>query len=102
MTLSLLANLLKLHDESVLREQIRSNLGDWATDVLAPSGFTPSAHHRFLLNSLDLVTRGKIRRLLVLMPPGSAKSTYTSVNTDLWGAYVPTPPSAGSWYAWAE
>ncbi len=23
------------------------------------------------------------------------------VNTDLWGAYVPTPASAGTWYAWA-
>lgn len=24
------------------------------------------------------------------------------VNSDLWGAYVPTPASAGTWYAWAE
>ena len=24
------------------------------------------------------------------------------VNTDLWGAYVPTPPTAGTWYAWAQ
>jgi Fibronectin type III domain len=24
------------------------------------------------------------------------------VNTDLWGAYVPTPSTAGTWYAWAE
>ena len=24
-----------------------------------------------------------------------------NVNTDLWGAYVPTPPTAGTWYAWA-
>jgi len=23
------------------------------------------------------------------------------VNTDLWGAYVPTPSAAGAWYAWA-
>jgi len=39
---------------------------------------------------------------MVLMPPGSAKSTYTSVNTDLWGAYVSTPATAGTWYAWVE
>jgi hypothetical protein len=26
----------------------------------------------------------------------------TYVNYDLWGAYVPTPPSAGTWYAWVE
>ena len=25
-----------------------------------------------------------------------------TVNSDLWGQYVPTPPSAGTWYAWAE
>jgi hypothetical protein len=24
------------------------------------------------------------------------------VNSDLWGQYVPTPTTAGSWYAWAE
>jgi hypothetical protein len=24
------------------------------------------------------------------------------VNTDLWGAYVPTPATAGNWYVWAE
>ena len=24
------------------------------------------------------------------------------VNSDLWGAYVSTPASAGSWYAWVE
>lgn len=24
------------------------------------------------------------------------------VNTNLWGAYVPTPSSAGTWFAWAE
>jgi hypothetical protein len=102
MTTSSLTNLLKLHDESILREQIRTNLVDWATDVMAPSGLTPSAHHRFLLNSLDLVTKGKVKRLIVLMPPGSAKSTYVSINTDFWGQYLPTPASAGSWYAWAE
>lgn len=25
-----------------------------------------------------------------------------AVNTDLWGAYVPTPATPGSWYAWAQ
>jgi len=78
MTSSSLSNYLKLHDESILREDIRTNLIDWASDVLRSSGQTPSAHHRYLLSNLDLVTRGVIKRLLVLMPPGSAKSTYVS------------------------
>jgi hypothetical protein len=28
--------------------------------------------------------------------------TATYVNTNLWGAYIPTPSTAGAWYAWAE
>jgi hypothetical protein len=102
MTSNLLANFLRLLDESVLRDRIRGNLVDWTTEVMASSGLAPAAHHRLLLRNLDLITEGKIKRLLVLMPPGSAKSTYTSVNSDLWGQYLPTPATAGSWYAWAE
>jgi hypothetical protein len=39
---------------------------------------------------------------MVLMPPGSAKSTYASVSGDFWAAYMLTPATAGTWYAWAE
>src|ERR1700712_5614540 len=38
-------SLLKLHDESTLRERIRGSLIDWATEVMLPSGLAPSAHH---------------------------------------------------------
>jgi hypothetical protein len=102
MTPNSLTEFLKLHDESTLREKIRTNLTDWASDVMRRSGLSPSTHHRFLLDSLDLVARGDIKRFMVLMPPGSAKSTYVYVNTDLWGQYVPTPTPAGTWYAWVE
>jgi hypothetical protein len=78
------------------------DLIDWAGLVMEASGQTLAAHHRLLLQRLDAVSRGDIDRLMVLMPPGSAKSTYASVNTDLWGSYVSTPGSAGSWYAWVE
>ena len=74
----------------------------WASWVLAQSGQAPAMHHRLLLKQLDRVCRGELDRLMVLMPPGSAKSTYVSVNSDLWGAYVSTPASAGTWYAWVE
>ena len=57
---------------------------------------------RLLLEQLEAVAAGVIDRLMVMMPPGSAKSTYTFVNTDLWGAYVSTPATAGTWYAWVE
>jgi predicted phage terminase large subunit-like protein len=48
------------------------------------SGLAPAAHHRFLLDNLDQIAEGKIKRLLVLMPPGSAKSTYASVIFPVW------------------
>ncbi|HEY0181453.1 MAG TPA: fibronectin type III domain-containing protein [Rhodopila sp.] len=34
--------------------------------------------------------------------PPTSWSAATHVNSNLWGAYVPTPMTAGSWYAWAE
>jgi hypothetical protein len=37
--------------------------------------------------------------------PTNPPTTWTAalnVNSDLWGQYVPTPASAGTWYAWAE
>ena len=93
MTSNLLTTYLELHDELVLRERIRTNLVDWATDVMTASGLTPSAHHRFLLDSLDLVVQGTVKRLMVLMPPGSAKSTYTY---DLYPVQARTRKSVGS------
>lgn len=38
----------------------------------------PERHHRLLIEKLMLVIEGKIKRLMIWMPPGSAKSTYTS------------------------
>jgi predicted phage terminase large subunit-like protein len=43
-----------------------------------------AAHHRLLLDKLEAVERGEIRRLMVFMPPGSAKSTYASVVFPPW------------------
>jgi len=38
----------------------------------------PAAHHKILCEALDKVIDGEIRNLMVFMPAGSAKSTYTS------------------------
>ena len=40
---------------------------------------TPSKHHRLLIEKLELIVSGELKRLMVWMPPGSAKSTYASV-----------------------
>lgn len=47
-------------------------------------GFCPAAHHKLLMGSLEAIERGEIERLMVCMPPGSAKSTYTSVIFPAW------------------
>lgn len=39
----------------------------------------PALHHRLLISKLQKVIDGECRRLMVFMPPGSAKSTYCSV-----------------------
>lgn len=39
----------------------------------------PAAHHALLCDALDRIVAGRLRRLMVFMPPGSAKSTYASI-----------------------
>lgn len=34
--------------------------------------------------------------------PPTSWTIATYINSDFWGAYVSTPPSAGAWYAWGE
>ena len=42
-------------------------------------GEEPQTHHKLLCETLDEVIKGKKRRVMVFMPPGSAKSTYSTV-----------------------
>ncbi len=62
----------------------RQSLTDWATEVLQPAGLAPAPHHLMLLAALEAVAAGDVDRLMLLMPPGSAKSTYTSVLFPPW------------------
>lgn len=48
------------------------------------AGIKPAKHHNLLIDHLEAVERGDIDRLMVCMPPGSAKSTYTSVEFPAW------------------
>ena len=47
-------------------------------------GFKQAAHHRLLSTKLESVERGAIKRLMVFMPPGAAKSTYANVLFTAW------------------
>ncbi|MDR3718382.1 MAG: phage terminase large subunit [Bryobacteraceae bacterium] len=57
-------------------------LSDWACRALAP--LEPAPHHRLLMQELMRLESGESDRLMVLMPPGSAKSTYVSVLFPAW------------------
>jgi hypothetical protein len=77
---SLLDDLRLLEHEAVQRIRIRNSLTEWAL----AAGFTPAKHHRLLLKELEAVSQGRSDRLMVLMPPGSAKSTYASILFPAW------------------
>ena len=70
--------------ERRLRQAIRSNLAAWATYALAPTGHAPAQHHTLIMDALERVSRGETRRLMLLLPPGSAKSTYASKLFPAW------------------
>jgi len=57
---------------------------DWAASVAAGYDQVLAPHHRLLLLELNALCEGSIDRLLVLMPPGSAKSSYTSILFPIW------------------
>jgi predicted phage terminase large subunit-like protein len=75
---------LNLVDEQGQRDTIEWTLIDWAGSILGPAGQSPALHHKFLLGQLAAISNGEIDRLMVLMPPGSAKSTYASILYPAW------------------
>lgn len=66
--------------ELLTRRKLRKSL----TDYCRLAGFEPAKHHALLIEKLEAVARGEIKRLAVFMPPGSAKSTYASVLFPSW------------------
>lgn len=60
------------------RAECRRSLLPWTIEALAPQGHAPARHHRLLIDKLEQVAAGEITRLLVLLPPGAGKSTYTT------------------------
>lgn len=62
------------------RNRVRSSLTACAIEC----GFTPAKHHEFIISKLESVVHGTIKNLILLVPPGSAKTTYTSRVFVLW------------------
>lgn len=44
----------------------------------------PARHHEFLIDHMEMVHHGDIKRLAISAPPGSAKSSYASVRFAAW------------------
>jgi predicted phage terminase large subunit-like protein len=62
------------------RRKIRTDFTTWCRQC----GFEPAKHHQLLIRKLEAVANGTIDRLAIFMPPGSAKSTYSSVLFPPW------------------
>jgi predicted phage terminase large subunit-like protein len=62
----------------------------FAVHTLAPKSEMPARHHRAIIAELERVARGEVLRLMVLAPPGSAKTTYVSRLFPAW--YFATRP----------
>jgi len=63
---------------------VRTCLTEWATLALAVQGQVPARHHRMMIKELEAVAAGRCDRLMLLLPPGSAKSTYASLLFPAW------------------
>jgi len=66
--------------ELLTRRSVRRSL----TEFARLCGFEPARHHLLLIDALEAVERGDLDNLAVFMPPGSAKSTYSSVLFAAW------------------
>lgn len=59
--------------------QCRTSLIPWSIEAQRFEGFVPAKHHAWLMqNVLQRVISGDLRRVMINMPPGSAKTRYTS------------------------
>jgi predicted phage terminase large subunit-like protein len=69
-------------EAEAVRAAARRSLGHWVG--LAMPEIAPARHHQLLLDKLEGLARGDIKRLMFFLPPGSAKSTYGSVLFPSW------------------
>ena len=59
------------------REEALSSYAAYCRMAIGRRDFKPAAHHNLIINAIDEVLTGAAPpRLLVIMPPGSAKTTY--------------------------
>lgn len=72
--------MLTLLRERKARNAARASLTEWCRQ----NDFEPAAHHRLIIAELERLAHGEIDRLMLCLPPGSAKSTYASILFPPW------------------
>ena len=98
------SKLVALQSQSIERQGVKHKLESWTRYALQPQGLMPARHHLLVIEELEGLINGDFDRLMVLMPPGSAKSTYTF--QDNWtGTDILVPPTSvvewtGAWGGW--
>jgi predicted phage terminase large subunit-like protein len=65
-------------ERELWHRKCRAEFLPFCIEALQPIGQAPAKHQRLLITYLEALLRGDFDRLLVLMPYGSAKSTYVS------------------------
>ena len=69
-------------------ERARGTLGHFR-EYMEPTGhpdfqFPHESHHAVMAEALERIASGNLKRLIMQLPPGSAKSTITSIQFSLW------------------
>lgn len=77
------ADIRALEDELLARVAAQQSLESWI-QYRQDGGLKPALHHKLIINELEKVERGETRRLMLILPPGSAKSTYSSMEFPPW------------------
>lgn len=72
----LLADIQLLLAELEQRDQARAHLAAYSSYMLQVQ---PAAHHQLICQHIDDLLDDRFDELIILAPPGSAKSTYTSI-----------------------
>ena len=67
---------MKITQEVLARKEAATSFEKYCQYV---GGVTPAKHHRLICNKIQDVLDGKNKRLIICAPPGSAKSTYSSL-----------------------
>lgn len=66
----------ELLHELELRERAQTSLAEYAQYMME---VTPALHHHLICDAIDELLADDYDELIILAPPGSAKSTYTSI-----------------------